>query len=98
MRLMANDEKVDSYFSAFFDDDEGDDEYFPVEEWKQVGLAPWFGECCTRQQRHHPFPCALAGAIYTHAHFIRVPTRMRVSSARVVCRIVARVALASAFR
>ncbi|CAI8034292.1 Mesoderm induction early response protein 1 [Geodia barretti] len=35
MRLMANDEKVDSYFSAFFDDDEGDDEYFPVEEWKQ---------------------------------------------------------------
>ena len=39
MRLMANDEKMlDSYFSAFFDDDEGDDEYFPVEEWKQVGL------------------------------------------------------------
>jgi hypothetical protein len=54
MRLMANDEKVDSYFSAFFDDDEGDDEYFPVEEWKQVGLAPWFGECCTSQQLHHP--------------------------------------------
>ena len=75
MRLMANDEKVDSYFSAFFDDDEGDDEYFPVEEWKQVGLAPWFGECCTSQLHHSR---ALALAIYTHAHLIRVPTRMRV--------------------
>ena len=37
MRLMANDEKVlDSYFSSFFDDEEGDDEYVPVEDWKQV--------------------------------------------------------------
>ena len=37
MRLMANDEKaLDSYFSAFFDDDDGDDEYLPIEDWKQV--------------------------------------------------------------
>ena len=34
---MANDEKaLDSYFSAFFDDDDGDDEYLPIEDWKQV--------------------------------------------------------------
>ena len=40
MRLMANDEKLlDSYFSAFSDDDEGDDEYVPVEDWKQVCVA-----------------------------------------------------------
>lgn len=38
MRLMANDGKTlsDSYFAAFFDDDEGDEEYVPMEEWKQV--------------------------------------------------------------
>jgi hypothetical protein len=33
---MANDEKaLDLYFSAFFDDEEGDEEYLPVEDWKQ---------------------------------------------------------------
>lgn len=37
MRLMANDEKMlDSYFSSFFDDEEGDEEYVPFEDWKQV--------------------------------------------------------------
>lgn len=36
MRLMANDEKLDSYFSLFFDDEEGDEEYVPFEDWKQV--------------------------------------------------------------
>ena len=43
MRLMAND---DSFFSAFFDDDEGDDEYVPVEEWKQASLAPCSWQLC----------------------------------------------------
>ena len=36
---MANDEKVlDAYFAAYFEDEEGDEEYIPVavEDWKQV--------------------------------------------------------------
>ena len=37
MRLMANDEKaLDLYFASFLDDEEGDEEYLPVEDWKQV--------------------------------------------------------------
>ena len=37
MRLMANDEKaLDMYFSSFIDDEEGDEDYVPFEEWKQV--------------------------------------------------------------
>lgn len=39
MRLMANDEKAMEYFASFFDDDDGDEEYVPVEEWKQVRLV-----------------------------------------------------------
>ena len=43
---MANDEKaLDLYFSAFFDDEEGDEEYLPVEDWKQVP------ECCMLRSR-----------------------------------------------
>ena len=46
MRLMANDEKaLDLYFSAFFDDEEGDEEYLPVEDWKQVP------KCCMLRSR-----------------------------------------------
>ena len=36
---MANDEKaLDLYFASFLDDEEGDEEYLPVEDWKQVYL------------------------------------------------------------
>ena len=40
MRLMANDEKaLDVYFSSYLDDDDGDEDYVPYEEWKQVPLC-----------------------------------------------------------
>ena len=44
MRLMANDERaLDSYFSSFFDDEEADEEYVPIEDWKQVPDRGWQG-------------------------------------------------------
>ena len=87
---MANDEKVLEYFSAFFDDEEGDEEYVPVEEWKQVGAI--FTHAQTRRiylhareqvaRKHIRYVVVYASAcVNIEPAYVRI----RVAASRLVC-------------